>query len=196
MFFKKFIATIKCKADQFLCSNNRCISHKFTCNGVDDCDDNSDEIGCLPSHLFMTKQIKLCNEEKEFECETKHGHCIPIEARCNKTLECIHFEDELNCGCLKSDLFECDNKRCVPKDWLCDKTNDCGDWSDESSKACDMTSQHSSILKNSCDGYLCKNKECIPLNRVCDHKIDCKDGTDEGDLCGKIHAACLLNIFI
>lgn len=136
----------------------------------------------------MTKPIKLCNEEKEFECENKHGHCVPIEARCNSTSECKHFEDELNCGCQKSDFFECNNKRCVPKDWLCDKTDDCGDQSDENAKTCDKSSLNSSSSlinsTNDCDGYLCKNKECIPLDRVCDKKVDCKDGTDEGGFCG------------
>lgn len=134
----------------------------------------------------MTKPIKLCNEEKEFECENKHGHCVPIEARCNSTSECKNFEDELNCGCQKSEFFECNNKRCVPKDWLCDKTDDCGDLSDENPKICNKSSHHSFLINsaNDCDGYVCKNKECIPLDRVCDKKIDCKDGTDEGGFCG------------
>jgi len=183
----KFIATKQCRADQFSCNNGRCISHKFTCNGEDDCDDNSDENGCPSRHAFMSKPIKLCNEEKEFECENKHGHCVPIEARCNSTSECKHFEDELNCGCQKSNFFECNNKRCVSKDWLCDKTDDCGDQSDESPKVCDMFSQHTSVSTDNCDGYLCKNKECIPLDRVCNKKNDCKDGTDEGVLCGNLY---------
>jgi len=182
-----FPAAKKCKADQFSCSNGRCISHKFTCNGEDDCDDNSDEKGCPSMHGFMKKPIKFCNEEKEFECENINGRCIPIEARCNRTSECKHFEDELNCGCQKADFFECANKRCVPKDWLCDKTDDCGDHSDERFEACNMSFQHSPISVDDCDGYVCKNKECIPLDRVCNHKIDCKDGSDEGDLCGNLH---------
>lgn len=137
----------------------------------------------------MKKSIKICNEEKEFECENIHGHCVPIEARCNSTSECKHFEDELNCGCQKTDFFECNNKRCIPKDWLCDKTDDCGDQSDESPKACNMSSQHSSysiVSTHDCDGYLCKNNECIPLDQVCDKHMNCKDGTDEGGLCGNI----------
>lgn len=141
-------------------------------------------------HRFMTKPIKLCNEEKEFECENIHGHCVPIEARCNSTSECKHFEDELNCGCQKTDFFECTNKRCVPKDWLCDKTDDCGDHSDENFEACNVSFQHSlvsTVSVDDCDGYICKNKECIPLDRVCNHKIDCKDGSDEGNLCGNLY---------
>ncbi|VVC34061.1 Hypothetical protein CINCED_3A006126 [Cinara cedri] len=179
-------AVKKCKTNQFACSNGRCVDHNFTCNGEDDCDDNSDEKGCPSSHAFLKKPlVKLCNSETEFECENVHGHCVPIEARCNSTSECKLFEDELNCGCQKPDFFECDNKLCVPKVWLCDETDDCGDQSDENTKTCSIFFQHSTVSTNECDGYLCKNKECIPSNKVCDNKIDCKDGTDEGNLCGK-----------
>lgn len=136
----------------------------------------------------MTKnESKVCNEKIEFECENTQGHCIPINARCNGTSECKHSEDELNCGCQVSNLFECHNKRCVSKDWLCDKVDDCGDNSDENEKECLMHSKHSSISDvsaNECDGYLCKNNECIPLDQACNKKINCKDGTDEGNLCG------------
>ncbi|XP_025205329.1 vitellogenin receptor [Melanaphis sacchari] len=180
--------TKKCKNDQFSCTNGRCVSHKFTCNGYDDCGDSSDENGCPPKHEYMKKRVlKICNEKTEFECENTQDHCIPIKARCNGTSECNNLEDELNCGCQKSNLFDCHNKRCISKDWLCDKYDDCGDGSDESQKACDILSEHlsnSAVLSKDCDGYLCQNQECIPLDQACNKKINCKDGTDEGDLCG------------
>lgn len=116
---------------------------------------------------------------------------MPIEARCNGTSECKHFEDELNCGCQKADYFECNNKRCVPKNWLCDKIDDCGDQSDESFKVCNASLQHISFPTADCDGYLCKNKECIPFDRLCDKKNDCKDGSDEGNFCGKVFMQCI-----
>lgn len=185
--FYKFKDIKKCKADQYICSNGRCISHKFTCDGKDDCEDNSDEIGCPHKLTYKSKPIKHCNEKNEFECENIHGRCVPIEARCNGTSECKLFEDELNCGCQKEDFFECGNKRCVPNAWLCDKIDDCGDQTDEGSKACDMVTQHNPVAIEHCDGYLCKNNECIPLYLACNHKADCKDGSDEGELCGKIN---------
>ena len=41
LYFDETLGT--CPRKQFLCSNGKCISKVFTCNGEDDCGDASDE---------------------------------------------------------------------------------------------------------------------------------------------------------
>ena len=36
-----------CGKNQFLCNNRKCIPESWKCNGVNNCGDNSDEIGVL-----------------------------------------------------------------------------------------------------------------------------------------------------
>lgn len=36
----------ECSADEFTCSNAKCIRKTYHCDGEDDCGDNSDEVGC------------------------------------------------------------------------------------------------------------------------------------------------------
>ena len=36
-----------CAKNQFLCDNKKCVPEKWKCNGVNDCGDNSDEIGVI-----------------------------------------------------------------------------------------------------------------------------------------------------
>ena len=44
MFLKfYFLLDDSCAVGRFLCANENCIPEEDMCNGVDDCDDNSDE---------------------------------------------------------------------------------------------------------------------------------------------------------
>ena len=35
-----------CRLDEFKCANQRCIFSNWRCDGLNDCMDNSDEVGC------------------------------------------------------------------------------------------------------------------------------------------------------
>ena len=39
-----------CKAGEFTCKNNKCITQEWICDAVDDCDDNSDEDQLMCAH--------------------------------------------------------------------------------------------------------------------------------------------------
>ena len=43
-----------CAKNQFLCTNKKCISKTWTCNGVNDCGDHSDETSLLCSGIVQT----------------------------------------------------------------------------------------------------------------------------------------------
>ena len=50
----------RCRNDEFECKNKRCISKYWTCNGVNDCFDESDEEPELCSEYpFITEQKKF-----------------------------------------------------------------------------------------------------------------------------------------
>lgn len=42
--FTNILGTNSCPKNQFTCSNKRCVASKKTCDGNDDCGDDSDEI--------------------------------------------------------------------------------------------------------------------------------------------------------
>lgn len=81
------IAAVKCYTDpegqkacpEFTCVNSKCILWEHTCDGVDHCGDNSDEMCC-----------KSC--VKGFHC--KSGVCIPGSALQDGIRDCLGGEDE------------------------------------------------------------------------------------------------------
>uniref|UniRef100_A0A8D0NC21 Complement factor I n=1 Tax=Sus scrofa TaxID=9823 RepID=A0A8D0NC21_PIG len=69
--------------DYFQCVNGKHISQKKTCDGINDCGDQSDELCC-----------KGCRGESFF---CKSGVCIPRKYKCNGEVDCITGEDEVGC---------------------------------------------------------------------------------------------------
>lgn len=77
-----------CAPTDFTCNNGRCIQYRFRCDHYDNCQDNSDEEGCL---------FPSCNATSEFTC--LNGKCIPQHLVCNGVNNCHDNEtsDEKNC---------------------------------------------------------------------------------------------------
>ncbi|XP_044536144.1 complement factor I [Gracilinanus agilis] len=69
--------------NSFQCVNGKYILQSKTCDGINDCGDQSDELCC-----------KGCRSTGFF---CKSGVCIPKKYRCNGELDCITGEDEINC---------------------------------------------------------------------------------------------------
>uniref|UniRef100_A0A673GPR4 trypsin n=1 Tax=Sinocyclocheilus rhinocerous TaxID=307959 RepID=A0A673GPR4_9TELE len=79
------VAVAKCYKEptgKFICVNGKCLGHEKTCNGVDDCGDNSDEMCCQKCR----GQAFLC----------KSGVCIPQHAFKDGIRDCLGGEDELD----------------------------------------------------------------------------------------------------
>ncbi|PBC30144.1 Basement membrane-specific heparan sulfate proteoglycan core protein [Apis cerana cerana] len=189
----------KCRADDTVrCSDeSRYICSVQKCDGVKDCDDGDDEVGCphpgcspgefacdvsrciLASH--RCNFIKECDDgSDEHDCSYPvttcsgdqfrclDGTCISIDKRCNQNIDCRNGEDEKQCGCGATE-FRCTDGRCIGYELQCNGVEECSDGSDERDCECP-------------DGQLpCDNKVCINKNFFCDNNIDCHDGSDERD---------------
>ena len=125
-----------CSVHDFSCTSGsvKCVSQNKVCDGVDNCDDRSDEHHC-------------------YECGGPHGNwfycgnnkkdCILAHWRCDGEIDCDDGSDEQNCsktlspsyGCSASE-FQCSNGMCIPNKWYCDGHHDCIDKSDEDANKC------------------------------------------------------------
>ncbi|XP_061934455.1 basement membrane-specific heparan sulfate proteoglycan core protein isoform X39 [Apis cerana] len=189
----------KCRADDTVrCSDeSRYICSVQKCDGVKDCDDGDDEVGCphpgcspgefacdvsrciLASH--RCNFIKECDDgSDEHDCsypactasqfKCRNEQCVDSSARCNGVNDCFDHSDELNClTTCSGDQFRCLDGTCISIDKRCNQNIDCRNGEDE--KQCECP-----------DGQLpCDNKVCINKNFFCDNNIDCHDGSDERD---------------
>ncbi|XP_075155675.1 low-density lipoprotein receptor-related protein megalin [Haematobia irritans] len=198
-----------CEASKFYCQNGKCISRMWSCDGDDDCGDNSDED---PNYCAYHS----CSPN-EFRCN--NGRCIFKSWKCDHENDCKDGSDEVDCTyppCVDGE-FTCGNGRCIPMSQVCNGVNDCKDnaTSDETHERCPTNTtcpaNHLKCEKTNicvepywlCDGdndcgdnsdedplhcgqrtcpansFRCPNHRCIPATWYCDGDDDCGDGADE-----------------
>ncbi|KAK2181823.1 hypothetical protein NP493_380g01002 [Ridgeia piscesae] len=142
-----------CEKDEFMCSNNHCLSTGYQCNGINDCGDFSDEYNCE------------CTS-KQFRCG--FGMCIDDYKRCDNDYDCPDNSDELNCGKCRLGQHTCPDGKCIMKEWLCDRDPDCADGSDEENCATCSDLQ-----------FACQDYSCVAATAHCDGVPQCSDASDE-----------------
>ncbi|XP_074039673.1 LDL receptor protein 1 [Leptinotarsa decemlineata] len=169
-----------CEMNEFMCKSGRCIAADFYCDSIKDCDDGSDEEGCL-----------TCDPQLEIPCKPLDT-CLAKSALCDGKPNCPDGSDEKDCGpkieC-EPEEFMCANFECIRKEFKCDSDLDCLDGSDE--RNCDpdklknATEFKTPVIKCDAPYKLCDNNtKCIPTSKLCDNRQDCADGTDEiGETC-------------
>jgi len=167
--------TFQCVKDE------RCIPLASKCDGIFDCEDNTDELQCY----------KKCDSH-QFQCAD--GHCIDMAWHCDGHNDCMDEEDsdEKNCPepptvLCSPDQFKCSNNLCIQRSWTCDGEPDClvtdenGVAEDENPALCGGKEE-----APTCPEFQCSNGQCTLHVWVCDGEADCDDGSDEDQaLCGK-----------
>ncbi|CAL8077304.1 unnamed protein product [Calicophoron daubneyi] len=197
-----------CPADWFLCRTGSCIPRDRHCDGVQDCPDGTDEIGCVkqcyppniacPSGECITPAMR-CDGRRDcrdgfdeegcaaacpsprFRCGS--GECISPGLRCNGRADCRDASDEADCPkqCIPPRI-QCPSGECIDLEKRCDGVQDCRDGFDE--QGC----PEKCLPPN----FACPSGECIEPRMVCDRRRDCLDGSDEADCA----APCLAPNFL
>ncbi|GAB1604830.1 sortilin-related receptor-like isoform X2 [Argonauta hians] len=159
----------RCNGAEFQCDNGFCIFANERCDGINDCDDDSDEYNC-----FTPTAPPSCGKDTEFWCK-EDQKCIPIDMVCDYKEDCPSGLDEANChkppSCGESS-FRCASSLCILMSWVCDGEDDCKDNSDEEN--CPTTE------KCGKDMFHClESSGCIPHSAICNGVNDCVDHSDE-----------------
>ncbi|XP_061923873.1 sortilin-related receptor-like [Entelurus aequoreus] len=155
---------LSCSANQYRCTNGRCISNIWKCDSDNDCGDMSDEQECPTT---------TCDPSNQFRCISS-GSCIPLAFYCDHEDDCGDNSDEKHCESHKcgDGEFTCARGVCIREAWRCDGDNDCRDWSDETN----CTVGHHTCESSS---FQCHTGHCIPQRWTCDGDNDCQDNSDE-----------------
>ncbi|KAK6173276.1 hypothetical protein SNE40_016756 [Patella caerulea] len=169
-----------CFSDEFRCLNGQCLHPSQRCNGINDCGDNTDELGC--SAIPCQKYQYRCNQSSG----SSERQCIWESWICDGEKDCPHGEDESNCEdtppCVGSNVFACHySEGCLYKSLKCDGTAQCADGSDEDSCPGHTTPATSGPKPDTCDPklyYRCLDM-CILWPYTCDNIRQCPDGSDE-----------------
>ncbi|XP_037087616.1 low-density lipoprotein receptor-related protein 4-like [Pollicipes pollicipes] len=155
----------RCGPGQLQCRGDaECLDVLYRCDGVDQCEDGSDEIGCAAP-------ASPCGADG-FWCPHR-AFCVGAAQLCDGVDDCGDGGDE-DC-----DVTECApgemrcETMCIEADWVCDGTSDCDDGRDE--RNCSAPAACAS------DQFTCLNGLCLPAEDRCDGHQDCDAGEDEVD---------------
>ncbi|XP_046879480.1 transmembrane protease serine 7 [Hypomesus transpacificus] len=125
-----------CPERSFLCSTGLCVEKSRRCDGLDDCQDESDEV-------FCSSPLKNCGG-------TSPVHPLYV---CNGEKDCIDGRDETNCTLETSCSeirYRCASGSCIlKKNARCDGLTDCLDDSDENNCDCGFPSPVKRLVSTS-----------------------------------------------
>ncbi|XP_042857067.1 low-density lipoprotein receptor-related protein 1-like [Penaeus japonicus] len=104
--------TPPCKEGYFQCSDGRCISNHFRCDGHQDC-------------IWGAEDEKNCTTcTQGFLCKT--GECLAHYLRCDVSKDCPGGEDESMCDTCEGGVL-CPSLNCIETKYRCRVIETCGD---------------------------------------------------------------------
>ncbi|XP_064595287.1 sortilin-related receptor-like [Liolophura sinensis] len=173
-----------CPSWHFQCENGHCLWWSVHCDGVNDCGDFSDEVGC-PRNATTTRIPTAPSHRcglQDFTCND--GKCLHTRSVCDGYPDCRSGEDEEHCignSTCPEYTFSCENVRqCIKEELVCNGHKECLDGSDEH---CNFTTHSDCQLpwKVHCrDGDM-----CVEPYQMCDDTHQCYDESDEGSFCDR-----------
>ncbi|XP_041970500.1 serine protease nudel [Aricia agestis] len=162
------------------CPRGRCIELNKVCDGVPNCEDQSDE----SKDACQLKKTSCADSPFQRGCE-----CLSNELKCRNG-RCIDKElfknghDDCGDGTDEPGNFRCSDylSRVIPAR-LCDGILNCKDRSDEDPSFCKCFAKQSF----DCRGGNNNENYCVAMDMVCDGVRDCPNGEDESK-CLALHA--------
>ncbi|XP_049874971.1 sortilin-related receptor isoform X1 [Pectinophora gossypiella] len=186
----EFALNTSCLEWMFKCDNGNCLPYWWRCDSINDCGDNSDEVGC---GMFTPETSSVRPEHEAFspKCGKAQfmcspGVCIPLQWVCDTAEDCADGLDERGCKdpitriqtCAADETPCLDGRGCVLNSKLCDGRRDCSDGSDEAT--CGRIGHKPSA--DCPNGFLCDDGTlCVSQGSLCNGHQDCYDGSDEAN---------------
>ncbi|OQV21189.1 putative Sortilin-related receptor [Hypsibius exemplaris] len=169
--------SLACPGNQFFCAaESRCIVAVARCNGVSECSDGSDEVGCtscLPN----------------FQCRTTKK-CIPVGLVCDGLEDCPDGTDELGCSqsfCQSAGMFQCVSGYCLENSSRCDGLGDCYAMNLPVDEMNCFTVPQAPLCTDAGHFMCAQSRRCIPMNWRCNGRTDCLNSEDEqGCICDPV----------
>lgn len=143
------------------------------CGGLCALDTEACQLVDKASGVRVCRLLTATCSAHEWRC--RNGLCVPMDARCDGSIQCYDRSDEMYCDCDLTKQFRCGHSiSCFSNTKLCDGVIDCWDGYDELNCTTECPKHQ----------FTCTNGQCILASRFCDGLADCEDGSDEPDGCG------------
>lgn len=138
--------------DEFLCDNSNCVTLEQRCDGINDCEDNSDEKDC------------------PLISSSPSPSTTPFDIDDGSSDDRIKVFEVDESDCHYPDYYCQSNRLCIPVHQLCDGISQCPDNSDESGRCSDRLCDHFSGCQYFChnapnpDGFVCSCPQHMTLD--------------------------------